>query len=243
MSDVSARLVVQQGPYPEQEYLLSKTSTSVGRSPDNDLVFPDPELSRQHAQIIMVGNTYTLKDLGSTNGSFVNGRRVTGSTELKDGDIVGFGEAVSLLFQLTASQPTIASPPYSLAEEETMFETPDMFLSAEEEEKDVDYVTPVTPPPFPAYEYEPAGRYTAEPSFHAPRTAADTTRRNVLVGCGCLLLSLLLCGAALFWLDGYEGGRLLYCGPARPLFELLLGPLGFSPACDFISFTRLTPVL
>lgn len=239
MSDVSARLIVQQGPYPNQEYLLTQAATSIGRGPNNDIVFTDPELSRQHAQIIAIGNTYTLKDLGSTNGSFINGRRVTGSAPLEDGDIISFGESISLLFQVTV--PHQPSPTYSLAEEETMFETPDMFLEAEEEAERDPYLTPVTPPPFPTY--EPVERYDDEPLHYAPpQPAPNQTRRNVLLGCGCLLLSLFLCAVALFWLDAYDNGRLLYCGPIRPVFELLLGPLGFSPACDFISSLNLAPV-
>lgn len=86
--------------------------------------------------------------------------------------------------------------------------------------------------------------YFSEPPSHALVQAAedefilpdqdDHTIRNRLrlVGCGCLFILLpLLCVGLVLFLDFYEQGRLLYCGPVRPIFEILLGPLGFSPIC------------
>lgn len=66
---------------------------TVGRSDDNNLVLPDRWISRNHAmfQAIDSGQFYLI-DLGSRNGSFVNGRRVTVPVILKDGDLIVFGQ-------------------------------------------------------------------------------------------------------------------------------------------------------
>lgn len=67
----------------------------VGRHAASDLRFDpgrDLDVSGRHAEIRNVGDTYTLHDTGSTNGTFVNGDRVEGSRELRDGDTVRFGK-------------------------------------------------------------------------------------------------------------------------------------------------------
>src|SRR5919109_5177568 len=56
--------------------LVDETIT-IGRGPDNTIVVNDPSISTHHAQLLVEGVTYRLKDLDSTNGTHVNGRRVT----------------------------------------------------------------------------------------------------------------------------------------------------------------------
>jgi hypothetical protein len=65
----------------------------IGRQADNDLVLVDPGVSRHHAEVIKEGRTCTLHDLGSTNGTYVNGGVVTEHV-LRDGDRVTLGSAV-----------------------------------------------------------------------------------------------------------------------------------------------------
>jgi hypothetical protein len=59
--------------------------TTIGRTPDNQIVIPSREVSRKHAEILLGQSGYTLRDLGSPNGTFVNGKKVT-EHPLKDGD-------------------------------------------------------------------------------------------------------------------------------------------------------------
>ena len=70
-------------------YALSGTMR-VGRSDENDIALNDPSVSRTHAVIDMSGPAPTVRDLGSTNGTFVNGKRVQREV-LRDGDDVRFG--------------------------------------------------------------------------------------------------------------------------------------------------------
>jgi adenylate cyclase len=73
--------------------LTNDTSWTIGRGKGNDVPLIDRCASRDHAMLQMIGaNTYYLIDLGSSNGSFVNGRRVTIPCNLKNGDLITLGE-------------------------------------------------------------------------------------------------------------------------------------------------------
>src|SRR3954447_5750006 len=72
-----------------REQILSAGST-IGRE-GCDVNLMDPEVSRRHATIRDQGGSLAIEDLGSTNGTFVNGTRITAVTVLKDGDEVRLG--------------------------------------------------------------------------------------------------------------------------------------------------------
>lgn len=71
----------------------------IGRDPMNGLRLTHDTVSRLHAELGMQSGRWLLRDLGSTNGTMVNGRRVTGTVVVYDGDMVSFGE---LSFRLAA---------------------------------------------------------------------------------------------------------------------------------------------
>ena len=71
--------------------VVPPTGLKVGREAGNDLIIPDPTVSRRHARILMEGGTLVLYDEGSTNGTFVNEQRVV-RQPLKAGDVVRFGK-------------------------------------------------------------------------------------------------------------------------------------------------------
>jgi len=75
-----------------REVALTAEITTIGRTPDNAVSFPeDPNVSRHHAEIELRGNEYCLIDLGSSNGTTLNGGKVTGETYLKPGDVILLG--------------------------------------------------------------------------------------------------------------------------------------------------------
>ena len=84
------RLIAMDGEEQVHEFVLKPGQTSIGRSPKNNIQVPEDGVSRQHAQVIFGNDGYHLKDLGSQNGSNVNGQRVTDHV-LVDGDIVQIG--------------------------------------------------------------------------------------------------------------------------------------------------------
>ncbi len=83
-------LRVMNGPGKDRTFTIRAATTSVGRGLDNDLVLESTDVSRHHAQIEYRDGSYHLTDLGSTNGSRVNGQPVQRAI-LRDGDEIEFG--------------------------------------------------------------------------------------------------------------------------------------------------------
>ncbi len=69
-------------------------ATVLGRSAEADLVLEDPYASDFHMRLVAQDSGLTLHDLGSTNGTYVNGRRVTAPTQLRRGDTIQIGKTV-----------------------------------------------------------------------------------------------------------------------------------------------------
>lgn len=213
---LAARLIVEQGPEPEQTFTLGNAPQTIGRSANNGIVINDPEISRRHAQITPQGEGYVLEDLGSTNGTFINSTRLNQPMALKHGDSVAFGDTVRLRYWAAGMASEI------------------IHATAE------DVPTPALPPkPVPAYaqpnafpDAAPAPPPLALDEFDAPETAVSSNRNRILLGCGCLLLLLcVVCVGGVLFLDSYNQGQLLYCGGLRPFWETVMGPLGFNPVC------------
>ncbi len=112
MQGSSFRLIVRRGPQPNQIYELDKSISTLGRDITNDIVINDPEVSRHHCRLTQGGGGFTIEDLGSTNGTFINGQRLTGARPLTPGDMVGLGETVTLAYEFGrkwhAGQPCTA---------------------------------------------------------------------------------------------------------------------------------------
>ncbi len=86
--------------------LTRSRSMIVGRAVTSDLPIYDPTVSRQHAELSLADNGVKVKDLGSSNGTFVNGTQVTESVAL-DGDVVTFGRVA---FKVEEIAPPAAPP-------------------------------------------------------------------------------------------------------------------------------------
>ena len=78
-------LIMRTGPNPGKSFELTKNELYIGRDINNDIVINDSEISRKHARLILQAGGYVLEDLGSTNGSFVNGQRLMGPHVLRPG--------------------------------------------------------------------------------------------------------------------------------------------------------------
>jgi hypothetical protein len=93
----TAMLVLQRGSEAGRRWPLDRARPlTIGRSEECDIVLPDRQVSRYHAQITWGGERYRVEDLGSKNGTHVNGQEVTDPTELGDGDEI----QVALRFKL-----------------------------------------------------------------------------------------------------------------------------------------------
>ena len=86
-----ALLVVQRGPGSGSRFLLDKDVVRAGRNPDSDIFLDDVTVSRQHAEFHRTGESFTVTDSGSLNGTYVNRDRID-TVHLTDGDEVQVGK-------------------------------------------------------------------------------------------------------------------------------------------------------
>lgn len=98
------QFVMRAGPNAGKTYPLEQAELTIGRDTVNQIVINDAEVSRKHAKLTLKGNDYFIEDLGSTNGTFVSGQRLSGPRPLKPGELVAFGEGIVLMYE-AASDP------------------------------------------------------------------------------------------------------------------------------------------
>ena len=110
MADTHYQLVVQKGPKVGQVYPLSSISVIIGRDPAADIVISDPEVSRQHVRLTRIESGYQLQDLGSTNGTFIDGQRLADDRfDLVPGQLIAMGSGVVLLYGVEGDEGNLAS--------------------------------------------------------------------------------------------------------------------------------------
>jgi pSer/pThr/pTyr-binding forkhead associated (FHA) protein len=229
------RLVVRRGPQPNQVYELDKDIITLGRDITNNITINDPEVSRHHMRLTRGAGGFTLEDLGSTNGTFVNGQRLTGAKPLSNGDMIGLGETVTLQYELVRAMsagvgsampemmPTSPGPVARPPAAAPMNVAPQM---------------PQTPQQ-PAYDYAPQATYTPTPpqappgvgyADYDPYAVREEEPRNmtrwIIIGCAGLSL-LCCCGtiAGLFLIDT------LCLWNSLPLISDIIRALGWAVTC------------
>ena len=84
-------LIVKRGPNAGSKFFLDADATGIGRHPESDIFLDDITVSRRHAEIRRSGEAFSLHDVGSLNGTYVNRERVEGA-ELRTGDEVQVGK-------------------------------------------------------------------------------------------------------------------------------------------------------
>jgi pSer/pThr/pTyr-binding forkhead associated (FHA) protein len=97
-----ALLVVQRGPGSGSRFLLDADVVTAGRHPDSEIFLDDVTVSRRHAEFHRTGDTFTVSDVGSLNGTYVNRDRID-RVQLKDGDEVQIGKYRLVFFSGHAS--------------------------------------------------------------------------------------------------------------------------------------------
>ncbi|NNF97334.1 MAG: FHA domain-containing protein [Halobacteria archaeon] len=85
-----AKISVMENKVPKKTVNLKVGAVSIGRSPDNDIHIKDSTVSSHHAKIVSYFDASYIEDLDSTNGTFVNGKRVQKHI-LKPGDVISVG--------------------------------------------------------------------------------------------------------------------------------------------------------
>jgi predicted component of type VI protein secretion system len=173
------QLIMRSGPTPGAAFTLEGDQITIGRDPVNEIVINDAEISRRHARLTFQGGKYVLEDLGSTNGTFVNGQRLAGPRVLKAGEVVSFGEQIVMVFEATHIDPgaTVVSPRAAAVPSVSR---------------------PIVPPP-------PAEYVGSVPASPAPMPVSGTTIRRptplfIFIGVGVFLF-LCMCVAFFWWVD------------------------------------------
>ena len=196
MQGVSYRLVVRRGPQPNQQYPLTRETLTIGRDITNDIVINDPEVSRHHSRLVRTPSGYTVEDLRSTNGTFVNRQRLSGAYQLGSGDLIGLGETVTLVFEVVggAQSPTVAGPQGGYQQQSAPAAAP----------------PPAAPSPAQP-SYQPPMQPRADDMYDDEEEFEPDRNRTIVIGCG--VLTLVFCCAlvaALIAIDSYQNG-ILWC--------------------------------
>ena len=173
------QLIMRSGPTPGAAFTLEGDQITIGRDSVNEVVINDAEISRRHARLTFQGGKYVLEDLGSTNGTFVNGQRLAGPRVLKPGEVVSFGEQIVMVFEATNfdAGATVVSPRAAVV-------------------PSISRPAPIPPPPV-----EYVGSVPASP---APISTGTTIRRPtplfIIIGVGVFLF-VCMCIAFFWWVD------------------------------------------
>lgn len=177
------QLIMRTGPTPGATFILEGDQLTIGRDSTNEIVINDAEVSRRHARLTFQGGKYVLEDLGSTNGTFVNGQRLAGPRVLKAGEVVSFGEQIVLVFEVMTNDPgaTMVSPRAAAA-------VPSVSR-------------PVTPPPPPPADY--VGSVPAGPAPVASTPAPVKKGTNILpiIIAVAMLFFICICAGILWYID------------------------------------------
>ena len=169
------QLTMRSGPNPGTVYALEGDQISIGRDSTNEIPVNDAEVSRRHARLSFQGGKYVLEDMGSTNGTFVNGQRLTGPRVLKSGEVVSLGEQIVFVYEAVEIDPgaTMVSPRKAAAVR-----------------------PPVAAPPPPPQAF--AGSVPASPM--APAPAKKTNIVPIAIAIGAVLF-ICVCIAFFIWVD------------------------------------------
>ena len=111
MAETKPQIVMRSGPIPGSSYYLDKPEVSMGRDLANDIPVPDAEISRRHARFIVKPDGVYIEDLGSTNGTFLNGVRLSAPKRLSNGDLVTLAESTVMSFEWEDAQQAAAYTP------------------------------------------------------------------------------------------------------------------------------------
>ncbi len=91
VSEAPAKLTFETGPFAGRVAPIPEQSAAVGRAPDNDIIIGDPATSGRHCRIEVRAGAYWISDLGSTNGTLVNGEPII-DKQLEHGDVISIGQ-------------------------------------------------------------------------------------------------------------------------------------------------------
>lgn len=197
----AAYVVIERGPMPDKRYDITAVTSTIGRSPQNEIVINDPEMSRRHAQIVQQGEIFAVSDLGSTNGTFVNGQRLGSEPfALQPGQAVNMGSGVRLVYEIAG---TLESDVSTMVDETPLWAAASAAPPLAETESPAAQPDPppayAAPPTYPSYQYSaspPPYQSAPEPTYPPlvpPGEPPNKNRRNMTIVAVVLLLLCCCC--------------------------------------------------
>jgi hypothetical protein len=112
----AATLTLSRGPGAGRRFDIGLAPVTIGRQDQCDVQVEGTWVSRRHARLAWTGTGYIVEDMGSTNGTFVNGERIAGPRALRSGDRLQLGDQVEFAFEARA--PALVSMEAALVREE-----------------------------------------------------------------------------------------------------------------------------
>ncbi len=111
-------IIIQEKGGEQRRMVFNKPEVTIGRVQGNDIVLPKGNVSKRHARIVLKDGKFIIVDLKSTNGTYVNGRKITSPLVLKDTDKVYIGDFIVGVDEAGANEgdgpsETTTSPPGS----------------------------------------------------------------------------------------------------------------------------------
>src|SRR5438132_572925 len=106
-----------------KEIPITKGDITVGRKPDNDIVIDNPTVSGHHCKITLIGETFFVEDLNSSNGVFLNAKKIMKSG-LKHNDVIGIAKHALKFVDERAPEATLAPTAAQPAPDATMMISP-----------------------------------------------------------------------------------------------------------------------
>ncbi len=202
-------LMIEAGPGAGDAYPLGADPLTVGRARDNTIFVNDSRISRYHARITAIPGGVAIEDLGSTNGTFINGVLVRGEQQAGSQDVIELGDCIKLRVILPVPRREAHTPPPPTV---IAGSRPAIEKTWPQQGPGGTVLTPASsynePPPVQApwqdqgpggtvwiAQSEPAPPYSAPPADYQPyqEPAARKKPTSVYIGVGCLVLLLCLC--------------------------------------------------
>jgi tetratricopeptide (TPR) repeat protein len=176
---MGARLICTGGPSSGEEFTLEEGEYVIGRSAENPICIPDTSVSRKHVLVRNVGGGWAASDLGSGNGTLLNGEPITDEVPLAHGDILTLGDS-ELTFQdasnATMMMPMPAEPPARKPARKAP-PAPTALATTDADEATVAPASPRRPPPRP----ERVRSTRSQAALSTPDPAAGKRKRRLLL--------------------------------------------------------------
>jgi len=181
-------LTFRSGPNPGKVYPLEKQELFIGRDLSNDIPVPDPEISRRHARLLLQPDGVFIEDLGSTNGTFINGMRISSPQALHVGDVITLAENIVMLLEADAydaDATVVGGQAYTVAANVQPPTPPQPAYQPKPPQPAPQQAVPPAPAPAPVY----SGQAPAAPK---KRMATWLIVLLIVLAVSCVIIALIL---------------------------------------------------